>query len=194
MLFNLATIGRRQFRYLTTFHQEWIQSYLLQYTSMVSTHDDELRHIHWLHVLKANICGSEVYKHLFRATVIAEEIPTRELGEFLCTTRYITYLIVSECAPFTYAVRLSNLENSNVQYGFSCERKNYQSLEDDYWDQYNSTKTTSCHMIFTPLVYMDININASKCQSCGHSIRGETKDLFDNISSAQKPERTRLVE
>ena len=159
---------------------------------MVSTHDGELRHIHWLHVLKANTCGSEVYKHLFRATVIAEEILTRELGEFSCTTRYITYLIVSQCAPFTYAVRLSNLENSNVQHGFSCERENYQSLEDDYWDRYNSTKTTSCHMIFTPLVYMDININVSKCQSCGHSIRGGTKDLVDNISSAQKPERTDL--
>jgi hypothetical protein len=100
---------------VTTFHQEWIQSYLLQYTLMVSTHNDELRHIHWLHVLKANICGSEVYKHLFRAKVITEEIPTRELGKFPCTTRYIAYLIVLECALFTYAVRLSNLENSNVR-------------------------------------------------------------------------------
>jgi transcription elongation factor Elf1 len=58
--------------------------------------------------------------------------------------------------------------------------------------RYNSTKTTSCHMIFTPLVDMNININVSKCQSCGHSIRGEKKDLVDNILSAQKPERTDL--
>jgi hypothetical protein len=42
-----------------------------------------------------------------------------------------------------------------------------------------------------------MNINVFKCQSwrCGHSIRGETKELVANISSAQKPERrTRLAE
>ena len=33
-------------RGVTTFHQEWIPSYLLQYIAMVSTHDDELTHIY----------------------------------------------------------------------------------------------------------------------------------------------------
>ena len=168
---------------MTTFHQEWILSYvLLQYTLMVSTHNDELRHIHWLPVWKANICRSEV----FCATVIAEEIPTCKLGEFSCTTWYIMYLIVSECAPFTYVVYLSNLENLNVQHGFSCKRKNYQSLEDDYWDRYNATETMSCRMILATLVYMDMNINVSKYQTCGC---GETKDLVDNILSARELQR-----
>jgi hypothetical protein len=72
--------------------------------------------------------------------MIAEEIPTRELGEFLSTTRYIMYHIVLECEPFTYAVCLSNLENWNVQHGFSCKRENYQLLEDDYWNQYKNYK------------------------------------------------------
>ena len=171
---------------------------------MVSAHDDELTHIHWLHVWEANICESEPFMHLFRRTITVEEVSVLVGGVLASTTRYITCLVVfrtiqiiacvvrTRCAPLTYVVRLSNLKNSNVQHGFSSEHKNYQSLEDDYSDWYNSTKTTSCHMILTPLVDMDININASKCQSCGHSIRGETKDPVDNISSAQKPERTDL--
>ena len=181
---------------LSAFQSEWILSYLLQYTTLVSTHHVDMTHVYLLNVWETNTCGSEVYKHLFRATVTAEEIPTRELGVVSCTTRYIGYLIVSQCAPFTYAVCLtvSNSKNSNVQHGFSGERENYQSLDNDYWIRYNSTETTSCHMIFAPLMDMDININVSKCQSCGHSIHGETKDLVANISSAQKPERTRLVE
>jgi hypothetical protein len=148
--------------------------YLLQYTLLVSTHHVDLTHIYMLNVWETDTCGSEVYKHLFCATVTAEEIPTRELGKVSCTTRYIGYLIDLQCAPFTYAVCLSNSKNSNVQHGFSGERENYQSHEDDYWIRYNSTETTSCHMLFAPLMDMDMNINVSKCQSCGHSNKGQT--------------------
>jgi hypothetical protein len=175
---------------MLTFEKEWILWYLLQYTSMVSAHYVQQTHIYLVHVWKMNTCESERFMHLFRPTVTVEEIPTRKQGVFSSTTRYIAYLIVSACAPLTHAICLSNSENSNVQHGFSCERENYESLEEDYWDRYNSTETTSCHMIFAPLMDIDININVSKYQSCGHSIHGETKDLVDNISSAQKPERT----
>ena len=177
-------------RGVTTFEKEWILWYLLQYMSMVSVHYVQQTHIYLVHVWKMNTCESEHFMHLFRPTVTVEEIPTRKQGVFSSTTRYIAYLIVSACAPLTHAICLSNSENSNVQHGFSCERENYESLEEDYWDRYNSTETTSCHMIFAPLMDIDININVSKYQSCGHSIHGETKDLVDNISSAQKPERT----
>jgi hypothetical protein len=95
---------------------------------------------------ETNTCGSEVYKHLFRATVTAEEIPTRELGEVSCTTWYIGYLIVSQFAPFTYAVCLSHSKNLKVQHGFSGKRENYQSLEDDYWIRYNSMETTTVQL------------------------------------------------
>jgi hypothetical protein len=56
------------------------------------------------------------------------EMPRRaRLRDIACTT-------VSEDAPFTYALCLSNLENSNVQHGFSGNYINYQSLKQDYWD------------------------------------------------------------
>ena len=177
-------------RGVLTFEKEWILWYLLQYTSMVSAHYVQQTHIYLVHVWKMNTCESEHFMHLFRPTVTVGEIPTRKQGEVSSTTRYMAYLIVSACAPLTHAICLSNSENSNVQHGFSCERENYESLEEDYWDRCNSTETTRCHMIFTRLMDIDININVSKYQSCGHSIHGETKDLVDNISSAQKPERT----
>ena len=130
--------------------------------------------------------------HLFRPTITEETVSVRVRSVFSSTTRYIAYVIDLASAPSTHAVRLSNSKNSNVQHVISRGRENYESLEEDNWNRYNSTKTSSCHMIFAPLVDMDISINASKCQSCGHSIRGETKDPVDNISSAQKPERTDL--
>ena len=84
------------------------------------------------------------------------EMPRRaRLRNIACTA-------VSEYAPFTYALRLSNLENSNVQHGFSGNYINYQSLEQDYWDRYNSTGNTSCHMILGPLMYIPTNINLVK--------------------------------
>ena len=191
-------------RGVSAFRQEWILWYFLQYTSTVHTHYVQLTHIHRFHVWRMNLCESGPFMHLFCPTTNVEEVLVLVRGLRAYTTRYIaclmvfaTFLIIAGVvrarrAPLTYVIRLSNLENSNVQHGFSCNHINYQSLEEDYSDQYNSTKTTSCHMIFAPLVYIDIDINVSKCQSCGHSIRGETKDLVDNISSAQKPERTIL--
>ena len=61
-----------------------------------------------------------------------------------------------------YAVCLSILENSNVQHRFSGDHTNYQSLEPDYWDQYNSTENKSCHMILGPLMYIPTTINVVK--------------------------------
>jgi hypothetical protein len=142
--------------------------------------------------------------HLFCPTITVEEVLVLERGVLASTTRYMVCLVFfthshiitvfAGCAPLTYAIYISNSKNSNVQHGYSGKHINHQSLQDDYSDWYNSTKTTSCHMIIAQLVDIDININVSMCQSCGHSIRGETKDLVDNILSAQKPERTRLVE
>ena len=84
------------------------------------------------------------------------EMPRRaRLRDIACTT-------VSEYAPFTYALCLSNLEISNVQHGFSGNYIKYQSLEQDYWDRYNSTGNKSCHMILGPLMYIPTNINLVK--------------------------------
>ena len=132
--------------------------------------------------------------HLFRPTITEETVSVRVRSVLSSTTRYIAHVNDLASSPSTHAVRLtvSNSKNSNVQHVISRGRENYESLEEDNWNRYNSTETSSCHMIFAPLVDMDININASKSQSCGHSIRGETKDPVDNISSAQKPERTDL--
>jgi hypothetical protein len=61
----------------------------------------------------------------------------------------------------TNAVRLVNLENSNVQQGFSSNSWSIVARE-EYWDWYNSTENKSCHMILAPLVYISTNIDVVK--------------------------------
>ena len=61
----------------------------------------------------------------------------------------------------TNAIRLVNLENSNVQHGFSSNTWTIVARE-EYWDWYNSTENKSCHMILAPLVYISTTINVVK--------------------------------
>jgi hypothetical protein len=61
----------------------------------------------------------------------------------------------------TNAILLVNLENSNVQHGFSSNTWTIIARE-EYWDRYNSTGNKSCHMILAPLVYISTNINMVK--------------------------------
>ena len=61
----------------------------------------------------------------------------------------------------TNAIRLVNLENSNVQHGFSSNTWTIVARE-EYWDWYNSTENKSCHMILAPLVYISTTINVIK--------------------------------
>jgi hypothetical protein len=58
------------------------------------------------------------------------------LAHLVITTRKIRDVTTARRALFMYALCLSNLENLNVQHGFSGKRINYQSLEPDYWELY----------------------------------------------------------
>jgi hypothetical protein len=158
---DYVTLEGNQLNLLSAFWSEWILLYEPRYTVKWCTRVVVKITRELTDTTRGRITVIDVLNHPHDKST-QQQVYQEPLARLVITTRNITDVTTARRAPFTYVDHLSISENSNVQHGFSGERINYQLLEPDYWDQYNSTENKSCHMILAPLMYIPTNINAAK--------------------------------